>query len=368
MKELIVTRNGIRQAGTSESGDMVRRLKRAAERSLYVFSKAILGWRLLFPVLHGEWCQFIQLRNVSESDAMYQHISGGLDGDWRRKGMLAPRGTFKTTLAKSLVMHMTIQPEEHNVYFPGILGANTRILYCAETSDRAETRIRYLKETYEHNKLLRGFWPEVVWEDPTQAKAKWNQQRLLLRRTENFDECTVERTGVDAAITGGHFDAFIKDDLISLAARNEASTMQKAIDWNHSSAALVNDPNTYLEWYFGTRWGAFDLYTDVMEIDPEVVWYTRAAIEDGEPIDPKRHPLRELARLRRVDEDLFFLNYMNTTTGSKMQDFNMKDVRDFTLRDGVILYDALDGDADLMQLFQKEVPDEAERLLRTKWS
>jgi hypothetical protein len=348
LRELVVTKGGVRQAGSDGPGETMRRLKRTSERSLYVFTKAILGWKLLFPTLHGKVCEFLQTIPP------------------RRKGVLMPRGTFKTTIAKALVIHMTIQSESSNVYFPGCQGTNTRVLYCAETTDRAETRLRYMKEVYESNQLLRAFWPEATWEDPALAKTKWNQQRLLLPRTMNYDECTIERTGVDAAITGGHFDVFVKDDLISLKARNEEATMRSAIDWNHSSASLANGLEHYQEFYFGTRWGAWDLYTDVQEIDPDVIWYERQAIEDGVLIDPIRLPLKELERLRRQDEDLFYLNYMNSTAGSKMQDFNMADVRSFKVDGAFVEYDDRPIDSDLEKLFEVETTDDPIEVLKRR--
>lgn len=343
MREIVIRGDEAVQAGSDGPGDLIRRLKETAERSLYVFAKSILGWRLLTPNFHGPLCK--QIQQVPP----------------RRKGFLLPRDTFKTTLAKSLVIHMTIQPEESNIYFPGIAGSESRILYCCETTDRAETRIRAIKETYETNQLLKAFWPEVLWDDPSLAKAKWNQERLLLRRNGIFDECTIERTGVNAAITGGHFDAFIKDDLIARKAANEPTTMQDAINWNRTSYALANDPETVLEWYFGTHWAASDLYTDVETIDPYnealdegVKWYKRAIIENGASIFPERFTMERIQHIRSLDEDIFFLNYMNTVVGSKMQDFDSRLVREFHLDGDTVSFAEIDEDDDLVRLFKGE--------------
>ena len=357
--ELVITKSGVRQAGTTDSGEMIAKLKRRAQRSLYVFNKAILGWDRLVKHLHGSICRFLQavepvggIIRLDEHDYRITH----------RRGVLIPRDCFKTTIAKGLVMHMTIQDEETNCYLPGIYGPDTRILYCCETADRAETRLRYMRDAYEQNQLLRAFWPEKVWDNTTQVKAKWNQTRLLLPRKNNYDECTIERTGIDAAITGGHFDAFVKDDLIGLAAHNEPTTMMSAIKWNDASASLFNDPLTVLEWYFGTRWGAFDLYTQVQDSDPDVEWYIRSIIEDGKLLFPERITEHEIQRLMRKDEDLFYLNYMNSTVGSKMQDFDMSLVRGFEMAGEEVLFEELEGDRDLMQLFTLAPPKPGSKL------
>lgn len=345
MRELIVQRNGqVRQAGaTNADGDTVHRLKDAAERSLYVFAKSILDWDKLTPGLHGDICRRVQRRQP------------------RRQGYLLPRGHFKTTLSKSLVIHISIQSAEGNIYIPNIAGRELRQCYMCKTTDRAETRIRAIQETYEQKELLKAFWPETVWEDPTIVKTKWNQQRLLLKRERVYDECTIERTGTNAAITGGHFDIFHKDDLIDIKDANEPTTMATSIAWNDASDSLANDPETLREWYWGTRWAAFDLYTDVMLKDPYdeadgegVDWYVRAAIENGQPIFPERFTLAKLNRLRRKNENLFFLNYMNTTVGSKMQDFTDLDIREFTCNGDEIYFDDLQADADLIKLVEGE--------------
>jgi hypothetical protein len=339
--EIIVTRNGVRQAGADSAGPLMEKLKVAAERSLYVFAKTIMGFRDFTTNLHKPMCDLIEAVPPL------------------RKMILIPRDCFKTSIAKALVIHMTIQQPATNPYKPGKLGADMRILYCAETTDRAETRIGWIKRTYESNKMLRAFWPEIMWDDPQAQKAKWNQQRLLLRRQTDYDECTIERTGVDAAITGGHFDAMVKDDLISIKARNEPTTMQSAIEWDSASAFLFDDYRHGLEWYFGTRWGAYDLYSSIQGADPDLWVYKRAIIEDGLSIFPERHSLDAIARLQRKaelegTEDLFYLNFMNTVVGSKMQDFKMSDLRSFTLDGDRIAYQEIVDDADLLELFHSD--------------
>jgi hypothetical protein len=313
----------------------------------------------------------------------------------RRKMVLLPRDCFKTSIAQGLVIHMTIQPEDHNIYMAGKPGCDMRILYCAETSDRAETRINFIRRKYEENRLIRAFWGDILWEDPQAQKAKWNSQRLLLRRKTDYPECTIERTGVDAAITGGHFDAMVKDDLISIKARNEPTTMRSAIEWDSATTFLFDSPEHGLEWYFGTRWGAWDLYTSVEKADKydsttgEGVWlYQRSIIEEGQSIFPERHTLSSIDRMQRKSrlegtEDLFYLNMMNTVVGSKMQDFRMSDIRSFEFSGDRVVYDEDPVDADLQHLFNAgELPRPGEpltsaeraklykdnRMARLKWS
>lgn len=337
-EELIVEKGSVRQAGTIQSGDFIVRVREASERSLYFYAKNILGWKDLTNGLHHPLCNSIQ--SVTH----------------RQKGYLLPRATFKTTLAMSLVSHMTIQPEAHNIYFPGMYGPDTRILYAAETTDRAETRVLYVRSVYDNNRLLRAMWPHIVWENPNAQHTKWNQQRLLLPRHHEYPECTIERCGVESAITGGHFNAIIKDDLIAEEARNSALVMQRAISWNNSSTSLFDNLATGLEWYFGTRWGAWDLYTEVMEKQPEVIWVTRSIIEDGHIIFPERFTMESLENQRRKDPDLFALNYMNSTAGSSLAYFNMADVRSFIIDGDDVDFSEKEIDAALTAQYSPNSP------------
>jgi len=342
LKSIVIQSNGQpRQAGATDAeGETIRKLKTVSETSLYVFAKAILGWDKFTPAFHKPLCE--QIQTIPP----------------RRKGFLLPRGHFKTTCAKSLVIHGTIQPADRNIYIPGVAGTEMRICYMCKTTDRAASRLRAIRTTYETNELLRAFWPEVVWEDIATAKTKWNDERLLLKRASTFDECTIEQTGTNASITGGHFDWMIKDDLIDIKDRNEPSTMASSIDWNHASYSLANDPETVLEWYFGTHWGVADLYTDVEAIDPfdpatgeGVRWWKRSVVENGVPVFPERFSLARIARLKAINEDLFYFNYMNTIVGSKMQDFHMAEVRGFVMDQDYVSFTEHEVDPDLKQLF-----------------
>src|SRR5579859_2615062 len=139
MSEIAKRGKRIVQAGADE--DLSDRLRTACEDSLYIMSKAIFGMSAFTPTLHRPMCDYLQ------------------NGRIRRKSVLMPRSTFKTSMARCLGIHMTIQQPDKNWYFPGKDGRNTRILYAAETEKRAMSRIGWIRRQYEANELLRALWP-----------------------------------------------------------------------------------------------------------------------------------------------------------------------------------------------------------------
>lgn len=324
-QEAVVQPNGeVRQAGSDLPGREPQAWKLNAEKSLYFMAKGILGWKELVPHLHGAMCSLIQTIPP------------------RFKLFLVPRGCFKTTLSESLGLHIIIQPKEHNLYFPNQDGRNTRILYVGETDDMAQARTSWVRRQLESNKLFRAFWPQCTWEDPRKARVTWNNSAFVVPRTQDFPEATFECVGVGGASTGHHYDVMIKDDLVAIEAMRSAVKMAEALTWHLASRNMRNDPETWLEFIFGTRWGAFDLYQNIIENDNmetggKVKVYLRRMVEDGKSIFPERYTLEDINEMHRDAKDageeyLFFLNQMNTVTGSGLTDFDMEKVRYFEMQ------------------------------------
>ena len=115
-KEIIVDKHGVRQAGTIET-DISDDLRVFCERSLFNFAHCVMGRDYLTASLHKPICDDFLARIPPY-----------------RKLLLLPRRHAKTSMVShALPIHLLIQPREHNIYFPGRLGANTRILMAQET-------------------------------------------------------------------------------------------------------------------------------------------------------------------------------------------------------------------------------------------
>lgn len=177
MSELIVRGKKVVQAGADL--DETDRLRAACEASLYVFCKAVLGMSAFTTHLHKPLCRWLQ--TVPQ----------------RKKMLLTPRGTFKTSMARGLGMWATIQPWQANRLIPGIDGRNLRILYAAENEKMGLKRIGWIRRQYMRNELFRTLWPEHVWAPGEQDAETWTLSRFSLPRTEDHTEATFEVAGVE---------------------------------------------------------------------------------------------------------------------------------------------------------------------------
>lgn len=318
----------VRQAGTSAAGQVIEQTRREAERSLYFFGKVIMGYDLLSPTFHLPECNRLQAVPP------------------RRKLVLWPRGHLKTTILKAMALHMLIQPDGTNAYFPTGIGAcghsqgsSTRILFASKTAGLAQDTIGEIALACEQNKLLRALWPHAMWDNPRKEAPVWNRERLVLPRRDPFKEASIETVGVGGQITGYHFNVHIFDDLIDIESANSPTIMQTALDWWKTSRALMDDYDKSLEFTVGTRWAVGDLYEYIQRNDPSVDCSLRRIVEDGEPIFPERISLATVAQLQRENPERFPLLYMNNATDPTLTDFVMSSVRRFFISKGQVCFD-----------------------------
>lgn len=334
-REIVVDSNGHpRQAGAAPAPNspILDQIRGRCERSLFIFAKLVLGLDRLTPTLHREVCRFLQ------------------DGSRKkRKLVLLPRDHLKTSIvSRSLPIHMLIQPAKNGAYFADKAGPNTRILLAGETATNTEHQLSWIAGTFESNLLLRAFWPDCCWQNPRREAKRWNAQVMVIPRTQDFPEASIETMGVGGAVTGRHYDVLLKDDLVTLEAANSPTVMFKAIEWHKTSRALLDDPDLSLEFIIGTRWAVMDLYEDIERNDPSVEVYKRAAIEDGKPIfgrvepesgEPFGFTLDSLAQLSRELGVLFPLLYMNNAVDPALTDFDPGAIRYFEVSNGKIRFD-----------------------------
>lgn len=330
----------IRQAGADATGTAIVEFKEQAERSLFVFMHGVLGRRYLTKSLHKPFCDGLQDRTK------------------RRKLRLYPRNHGKTSVVShGLPLHMVIQPTERNLYFPGVSGLDTRILLSGETEGLVETNIKVIRSVAESNKIFRGLWPHVVWDKPTEPRGlgkAWNDTELTFRREAEFPEATITGRGVGGAITGLHPPVLIKDDLISFEARNSDAVMQTAIDWHKASRGLIEGNANALEFIIGTKWKKFDLYSFIIDNDSTVDVEVRSMVEEGQIIYPEIFTWDDYDRLKSDRDggygaELFSLLMMNIATGTGLTDFDMNDLRSFTISGRSLVIDEDERDIALRQ-------------------
>ncbi len=332
----------MRQAGADMEGPAVLEFKRECERDLYAFTKGILKRDLLSPTLHSWFCA-----SLTKSPPY-------------RKQRLMPRGHLKSSIvSEAMPVHMLIQPDPEdgeNIYWPGILGSDMRILLAGETQNLMSAHLRWIENQFESNKLLRGLWPHRCWDNPRKESKKWNEVEMLIPRRNDYADPSIRVIGVGGAITGAHPNVLIKDDLISIEAANSPTVMQSAYEWHIASRALLApNEDRGLEYIIGTRWAVGDIYDQIATGDPSVECLTRSIVEDGVPIWPEHITLAHVAELRKAHKNMFYLWYMNNAGDPELTDFPEEELRYYTVQGDVLVIE--EDDRDLALRTRDQVPD-----------
>lgn len=333
-----------RQAGaTMPSGEFILRVKRQCERSLYVFSKAIMGREYLTKGLHMPICNFLQTVPPF------------------RKLLLLPRDHAKTSIVSHcLPAHIVIQPTARNIYFPGWSGSDMRILLIGETEGMASRNLRVVQSVWEGNQLFRTLWPDVCWANPRTEAKKWNNFEMIVPRETAWPDSTVRAIGVGGAIAGARPTVLIKDDLISLEAANSEVVMQTAIEWHIASRALLEEyekdtGQEALEFIIGTRWAVYDLYQYIIDNDPTVEYLIRSIVEEGMSIWPERFDEKRVEQLKREFGTMFWLLYMNSAANPELTDFDVDQIRTYFIENGeYLIFDEDENDVLLTEKWKRQ--------------
>lgn len=290
-------------------------MRSAAEKSLFYFSRVVLGLKWLTPTLHREMCEFLQ------------------STDKHRKLGLVPRDHAKSTLVKCQILHIMIQPQNDNLYFPGIPGTDTRIILAGEVGRNVSRHLSSIEATLQKNKLIHTLWPHV------KIGAKKSQHELELVRSTAYSEPTVEALGTDTAIASRHVDWIFCDDIYTFEAMMSSTVSERVNLWFDALEPILDETentSAYLT-VTGTPWSERDVYKRILssieEGEDDYAVYVRSVIENHQPIWPERFSLDRLKRIERRQREhgLWMLNWMCLYGESEFNDFRVAWLQDFVL-------------------------------------
>jgi hypothetical protein len=210
----------------------------------------------------------------------------------------------------------------------------------------AQKNLRVVKSVFEENKLFRAFWPDRVWENVRQS-GQWNNDGIIIPRKNEWPDPSIRAIGVGGAVTGARPNCMIKDDLVTFDAANSQTIMNEAIEWHKASRALLDKYEVEsglqsLEWIIGTRWAVYDLYSEIIDNDPSVEVIEERfhrIIRDGHILWPEKYDIAYIDQLRKEHGRNFYLLYLNSAANPELTDFDLEQVRDFAIRDGMICFD-----------------------------
>jgi len=288
-------------AGDKELKRIVRDL---AERSLYFFAKAVLGYKDLVRVPHLRLC------NATQD---YTH-------KWQ--AMFLPRGVFKTTIR-------TIA----DTLFHGLAYPNDTNLIISQTDVLGDSAILEMQQAH-----LEGNNPMMNWICPEMVKGgdkikPWNSSSFNFPHRTRFTKApSVASIGMLGRLEGQHFTILRVDDPIGEEDLNQPASMAAKIAKYSGIYSYFERVATGVIRLSGTRWGTSDLYS-LLEGDGtyEVISMPAEDPVTGELLFPTLITRDFLDMLRRTDYTKYLTQYMNDVTNPRALEFSKDWLREYQL-------------------------------------
>lgn len=161
--------------------------------------------------------------------------------------------------------------------------------------------VKAIKTELESNELLKELYPDVLYDNPEVQSPRWSDERgLIVKRTSNKREATIEGTGLDTQLTGRHFDILVYDDIVSVNNVTSNEVIQNTTNALLTSFNLVSRDGK--KRFIGTRYHTVDTYDYLIKnkiVKPRIYPATIDGTPDGEPceiitkeqLEEKRHEM-----------------------------------------------------------------------------
>lgn len=128
----------------------------------------------------------------------------------------------------------------------------------------AQSFLSQIKRELESNTVLKDLFPDILYENPDKDSPKWSSDGLIVKRSGNPKECTVEACGVvEGQPTGMHYSIRVYDDMVTIESVSTPDMQQKVVERWEMSLNLGNKTN--IERYVGTRYHFADTYKTIMD-------------------------------------------------------------------------------------------------------
>lgn len=195
-------------------------------KSLFATAKYLLGYSDVNIRTHGEMICV-------------------LEGPERRKLIIMPRGTFKTSLA------VVAYPIWRLISEP-----NLRIMIDSELYGNAKRSVREISlhlQTERMTQLFGQFRSDL-----------WNEGELLIsQRSIIKKEASIMASGIGAEKTGVHVDVIVADDLCSPSNMNTPENREKVLMHYRYYTSILEPGGTIV--VVGTRYHSLDLYASILD-------------------------------------------------------------------------------------------------------
>jgi len=188
-------------------------------QSLYLTAKILLGYRDINWRTHGDMIH-------------------ALEDETKRKLIVMPRGTFKSSLGSVAYPIWCLLREP-----------NERILLDSEVYTNSKNFLREISQHLRSSRVTDVFGDFVG--------CTWNEGEITIaQRTKVLKEASITASGIGAEKTGQHYDRIIMDDLNSPSNSETPEAREKVITHYKYNTAILEPHGTMA--LIGTRYAAND--------------------------------------------------------------------------------------------------------------
>ena len=102
----------------------------------------------------------------------------------------------------------------------------------SHTRPIAKAFLKQIKREFETNDTLKGWFPDILFSDPTKHSPKWSEDEgIIVKRKTNPKESTVEAWGVvDGQPTAKHFQILVYDDVVTKESVSTPEMIEKTTE------------------------------------------------------------------------------------------------------------------------------------------
>jgi len=276
-------------------------LREKAKNDFYFFCKEILGYSDMEIQPHKELCEFIS------------------HWDKRKKLILLPRGSFKSTVATvSYALYCLCQDP------------NERIMIATENYQNSSLYLKEIKNHIESNETLKALYGDMK---PISGKdGDWTKTEITVstKTRTGGKEPSIQISSLGTVKVGLHFSKLILDDLVSNQNTNTKEQMDKVIDY-YKYLLSIADPGSKLV-IIGTRYHYGDLYAYIQENEQDNfnMLIKGAYNDDGSLYFPTRLTEDFLQEQRKSQGGFIFsCQYMNQAVDAENQCFKEEHLQFF---------------------------------------
>lgn len=176
-----------------------------------------------------------------------------------------------------------------SIYYPvwrALLDENFTSLCALNTYTNSTKKLLAKRSLIRSNPLIRALYPERLPDTTCQQSA----EAFSLPRKSPQADATFEAAGVGTDVTSRHFRLIVEDDTVAPDFDNMTGEVyeptkeqiEKAVGFHRAAHFLLDDLKKDQRVVVGTRWRESDLFTYILEKEPQYRVLSRAVREDEE--------------------------------------------------------------------------------------